>query len=128
MACGCRALVRVGLHDWDANHLFDEQMKGDCNEKGTKAIPERQITMASEKKQMRRNEERIKQAIVAGHQRGVCDSSGNSVLNEHGILVAKPRIRSSAAKTYVFDKKKGKLVEKKDLTNKIIDVQYIDHG
>lgn len=68
--------------------------------------------MASEKKQMRRNEERIKQAIVSGHQRGVCDSSGNSILNEHGILVAKSRIVSSTAKTYIFDKKKKKLVEK----------------
>jgi len=68
--------------------------------------------MDSAKKQMRRNEERIKQAIVSGHRRGVCDSSGNSVLNEYGMPAAKPRPRSSAAKTYVFDKKKGKLVEK----------------
>ena len=63
---------------------------------------------------MRQNEEKIKQAIVDGHQRGVCDSSGNSVLNEYGHPVAKPKPRSSASKTYVYDKKKGKLVEKKD--------------
>jgi len=69
--------------------------------------------MPSEKKQMRQNEEKIKQAIVSGHQRGVCDSSGNSVLNEHGQPVAKPRPRSSASKMYVYDKKKGKMVEKK---------------
>ena len=68
--------------------------------------------MASKTKEMRQNEEKIKQAIVSGHQRGVCDSSGRSVLNEHGILVAKPRTVSSASKTYVFDKKKGKMVEK----------------
>jgi len=69
--------------------------------------------MDSDKKQMRQNEERIKQAIVSGHKRGVCDSSGNSVLNKYGMLVAKPRPRSSASKTYIFDKKKGKMIEKK---------------
>jgi len=69
--------------------------------------------MASEKKQMRQNEEKIKQAIVDGHHRGICDSSGNSILNEHGQPVAKPKPRSSASKTYVYDKEKGKLVEKK---------------
>jgi len=68
--------------------------------------------MASKTKEMRQNEEKIKQAIVSGHQRGVCDSYGRSVLNEHGQMVAKPKPRSSASKTYVFDKKKGKMVEK----------------
>ena len=84
--------------------------------------------MDSEKKQMRQSEERIKQAIVDGHHRGVCDNSGDSVLNEHGILVAKPRIVSSAAKTYIFDKKKGKLVEKKRLTNQIICAIELNHA
>jgi len=68
--------------------------------------------MASEKKQMRKNEEKIKQAIVSGHQCGICDSSGNSVLNEHGQPVAKRKPRSSASKTYVLDKITGELVEK----------------
>ena len=84
--------------------------------------------MASEKKQMRRNEEKIKQAIVDGHQRGICDSSGNSVLNEHGQPVPKRKPRSSASKTYVLDKKTGELVEKKRLTNEIIPAQNINHG
>jgi hypothetical protein len=61
---------------------------------------------------MRKNEEKIKQAIVAGHRRGICDSSGNSLLNEHGMPVAKPKPRSSASKTYVYDRKKGKMVRK----------------
>jgi len=68
--------------------------------------------MASKTKEMHQQEEKIKQAIVSGHQRGVCDSSGRSVLNEHGVLVAKPRTCSSAVKTYVYDEKTGKMVEK----------------
>ncbi len=77
---------------------------------------------------MRKNEEKIKQAIVDGHHRGICDSSGNSVLNEYGMPVAKPKPRSSASKTYVLDKKTGELVEKKRLTNQIIPAQNITHA
>jgi hypothetical protein len=57
-----------------------------------------------------KNLEPIKRAIVSGHQRGICDKDGNSVLNEHGILVAKPSNLGPAAKTYVV--RNGKCVEK----------------
>lgn len=66
--------------------------------------------MASKTKEMRRQEEVIKRAIMSGCQRGVCNSYGESVLNEHGVLVAKRRKLGSGAKTFVL--RKGKLVEK----------------
>ena len=67
--------------------------------------------MASKTKKQRQNEEHIKQAIVDGHRRGICDSEGNSVLRGD-ISVAKPRNLGPTAKTYVYDKKTGKMVEK----------------
>jgi hypothetical protein len=47
-----------------------------------------------------KNEEAIKQMIVDGHKRGVCDSEGDS-LCINGRAIAKPRPLGSAAKTYV---------------------------
>ncbi len=47
--------------------------------------------MASKTKEMRNNEEAIKQMIVSGHRRGVCDSEGRHVRNKDGRPVAKPR-------------------------------------
>ncbi|MBE3142923.1 MAG: hypothetical protein IMZ61_03250 [Planctomycetes bacterium] len=57
-----------------------------------------------------KNLEPIKRAIMSGHQRGICDKDGNSVVGPHGILVAKPSNTGSSAKTYVV--RNGKLVEK----------------
>jgi hypothetical protein len=57
-----------------------------------------------------KNLEPIKQAIMSGHRRGICNSSGESVLNEQGILVAKPSKTNSASKTFVV--RNGKIVEK----------------
>lgn len=69
--------------------------------------------MANKTVKMRQQEEHIKKAIVSAHKRGACDSYGNSVLNEHGILTQKPRFaKSSAVKVFVYDKKQKKLVEK----------------
>jgi hypothetical protein len=55
-------------------------------------------------------EEKIKQAIVSGHQRGVCDSEGNSVLDAHGNMVSPGRRLPATAKTYVY--RDGKMIEK----------------
>jgi hypothetical protein len=56
-----------------------------------------------------KNEEKIKDMIVDGHKRGVCDSSGASI-KIGGVFVAKPITTNSAAKTYVF--RDGKIVPK----------------
>lgn len=53
--------------------------------------------------------ERIKQAIRSGHQRGVCDREGNSVLDAHGNMVAAPS-KFRPTKVYVY--RNGKMVEK----------------
>ena len=39
----------------------------------------------------RKQEEQIKDAIMRGYRAGKCDKDGNSVVNEHGVHVAKPR-------------------------------------
>lgn len=59
---------------------------------------------------MRRQEEKIKQAIVDGHRRGVCDSEGRSVLNEQGLMTAQGRTLGPTARTFVY--RNGKMVEK----------------
>lgn len=64
-------------------------------------------------RQQNRDIERIKQKIVDGHRRGVCDREGNSVLNEHGQMVAQPKKRISRSAVKVFVYRNGKLVEKK---------------
>ena len=60
------------------------------------------------------NEDNIKAMIVDGHKRGVCDTDGVSakVTNTAGkrVFIAKPRIFSSAAKTYVY--RNGEMVLK----------------
>jgi len=43
--------------------------------------------MASKTKIQRQQEERIKQAIVSGHRRGVCDKNGNSTVNSEGAII-----------------------------------------
>lgn len=62
-----------------------------------------------------KNEDAIKEKIVDGYRRGVCDSSGRSVkvTNATGqkVYIAKPRFGSgSVAKTYVY--RKGRMVLK----------------
>lgn len=61
-----------------------------------------------------KNEDGIKALIVAGHERGVCDSDGNSmkVTNAAGqkVYVAKPKRHSSVTKTYVY--REGRMVLK----------------
>ena len=47
--------------------------------------------MANLTKGHRDQEEKIKQMIMDGKKRGVCDGEGNSVKNEHGMPVAPPR-------------------------------------
>ena len=47
--------------------------------------------MGSLTKEMRQNEEKIKQMIVDGHRRGVCNKEGEHVTNKDGRPVAKPR-------------------------------------
>lgn len=66
--------------------------------------------MASKTYKMRQNEERIKDAIVSAHRRGICDSDGNSVPDRFGINTAKPKALGPCAKTYVI--RNGKMVEK----------------
>ena len=56
-----------------------------------------------------KNEDGIKALIVAGHERGVCDSNGASVKKD-GVFVAKPMAMSSVARTYVY--RNGKMVLK----------------
>ena len=60
-------------------------------------------------------EEKIKRKIVSGHQRGVCDKSGNSVLDSHGNMVAPQKPAPPTAKTYVY--RDGKMVDKNSLDN-----------
>lgn len=57
-----------------------------------------------------KNEDGIKEMIVDGHRRGVCDSYGRSMKKASGEIIAKPRPRSSVAKVYVY--KEGKMVLK----------------
>ena len=62
-----------------------------------------------------KNEDVIKEKIVDGYRRGVCDSDGRSVkvINAVGqqVVVKKPRFSSSSAvKVYVF--REGKMVLK----------------
>jgi len=57
-----------------------------------------------------KNEEKVKDMIVDGHSRGVCDRNGDSVKRADGTFTAKPSIFSSVARTYVF--RKGKMVLK----------------
>lgn len=58
-----------------------------------------------------KNEDVIKEKIVDGYRRGVCDSSGRSVKMGNGVFVAKPRLGSSSVvKTYVY--REGKMVLK----------------
>lgn len=60
------------------------------------------------------NERAVKDMIYKGHRRGVCDSDGRSVKVLDGIdckvTVAKPKLCSSCAKTYVY--RNGKMVLK----------------
>lgn len=50
---------------------------------------------------MFKNEETIKDMIVGGHKRGICDSDGRSVKSEDGRFIAKPRARSSVSQVFV---------------------------
>ena len=58
---------------------------------------------------MFKSEDKIKALIVNGHRRGVCDRNGASI-KINGVFVAKPRLFSSVAKTYVY--REGKKVLK----------------
>ena len=49
-------------------------------------------------KEHRQHEEKIKQAIVRGKARGVCDGEGRSERGSDGHLKAKPRVMSRARK------------------------------
>ena len=49
-------------------------------------------------KKQRQHEEKIKQAIMKGRDRGVCDGEGRSVRGSDGHLKAKPRVMSQARK------------------------------
>lgn len=55
-----------------------------------------------------KNEEVIKDMIVAAHRRGSCDSNGASIKTEDGRFIAKPKVTSSVSKTYIH--KDGKMV------------------
>jgi len=66
--------------------------------------------MGSKTQEMRRQEEVIKQAIVDGHRRGVCNKDGESIAGGPGINIPKPTPNNPFAKTYVL--RNGKLVEK----------------
>lgn len=64
-----------------------------------------------------KNEDCIKDLIVAGHRQGVCDSSGRSTrtnIDGRRIFTARPRFGlSSAVKTYVYRTgKKGQIIRK----------------
>ena len=63
-------------------------------------------------KEGKKAEEKIKQKIISGHRRGVCDKDGNSVLGQHGNMVP-PSSKIAGGKTYVY--RNGKMVEKKKL-------------
>jgi hypothetical protein len=66
--------------------------------------------MSSKTKKMRQQEEVVKQQIMDGKRRGVCDGEGETVI-QNGRPAAKPRFPavSSAVKNYVF--RGGKMVE-----------------
>jgi hypothetical protein len=66
--------------------------------------------MGSKCKEMLRQEEVIKQAIVNGHRRGVCNKDGESVAGGPGINIPKPSGFNSSSTTYVV--RNGKCVEK----------------
>ncbi len=61
-----------------------------------------------------KNEDKIKDMIVDGHNRGVCDRNGASVTTmnflDQRVVTAKPRSLPSTAKTYIF--KDGEMVLK----------------
>ena len=63
--------------------------------------------------EFKKAEEAIKRKIVSGHQRGVCDRDGNSVLDSQGNMVAPPK-KIGCSRTYVY--RNGKMVEKNSLT------------
>ena len=56
-----------------------------------------------------KNEDNIKDKIIVGRRRGVCDNEGRSI-KVNGIFTAKPTAFSSASKTYVY--RNGKMVLK----------------
>lgn len=66
--------------------------------------------MVSLTKKQREQEEVVKRMIVDAHRRGVCDSEGRSVKNEHGAYVPQPRSRCGCRR-FVWDRKTEKLVE-----------------
>ena len=66
--------------------------------------------MGSKTIEMRRDEERIKSAIVAAHRAGKCDKNGDVAVNNDGLVIPKPSGFTSATKTYVV--RNGKCVEK----------------
>ena len=68
--------------------------------------------MASKTRKHKQSEEKIKQAIVSGHRRGICDKDGNSTVNPDGAII--PVYPKRRGKTYVY--RDGKMVEKKGLT------------
>ncbi len=60
---------------------------------------------------MFKNENKIKDMIVAGHRRGICDRNGDSVKNGNGVFVAKPAFgHGSTVSTFIC--RKGKMVLK----------------
>lgn len=58
---------------------------------------------------MFKNENKIKDMIVKAHRGGVCDRNGESIKKD-GRFIAKPRLFSSMAKTFVC--RNGKMVLK----------------
>lgn len=59
-----------------------------------------------------KNTDSIKQTIVDGYKRGVCDKNGDSILNSEDRLVAKPTPVSDSGLKYhaVYHKDGGKTV------------------
>ena len=57
-----------------------------------------------------KNTEKIKEMIMEGKRRGVCNGEGESLHIKHGQAIAKPTRFGSTAKTYVY--RNGLLVEK----------------
>jgi len=64
--------------------------------------------MASKTQKHRQSEEKIKNAIVSGHRRGICDKDGNLTVNPDGSII--PMYQKRRGKTYVY--RNGKMVEK----------------